>query len=164
MKEKVVNVAIVAFIITTLLSFAVADDNLNSTEHQHYISKTYASAPASATHTAKNEVIDGVSIFITKINDGDNQSSNYKYVRVYLYGGNSETAWISDADTNKNCFLSGLGTREARIKLSKQHYYEFFTGSIANNGLVMTFYGNSTNVDAYAYIREGLNEDVSTSY
>ncbi len=163
MKEKVVNVAIVAFIITTLLSFAVADDNLNSTEHQHYISKTYASAPASATHTAKNEVINAVSIFVTKINDGDNKKSDYKYIRVYLYGGNSETAWYANEAT-QSYFLSEISTRTARVKILKQNYYEFWTGTEANNGLVMTFYGNSTNVDAYAYIREGLNEYISTDY
>ncbi|MGN0165506.1 MAG: hypothetical protein ACI39R_04930 [Lachnospiraceae bacterium] len=160
MKEKIVNTIIVIFILATLSSFAFADDNLNSSLHRHYISKTYASAPASATHTAKNEVIDGISIFITKINDGDDKTSDYNYIRMYLHGGNDTTNWIG----NSSAFVSGYGQRTCTLKLAKRTYYEFFTGSIANNGLVMTYYGNSSSLDAYAYIREGLNEDVSTSY
>ena len=99
MKEKVVNVAIVAFIITTLLNFAVADDNLNSTEHQHYISKTYASAPASATHTAKNEDITGISLFITKINDGDNKAIIKKVIKGCEYSEETEISVINIGGT-----------------------------------------------------------------
>lgn len=152
-----------AFIITTLLNFAVADDNLNSTEHQHYISKTYASAPASATHTAKNEDVTGISLFITKINDGDNKASDYNYIRMYLHGGSPTTAWLSNS-TPRAYFISGEGERTSVIRLAKYVYYEFYPEIEGTTSFVMTFYGNSTNVDAYAYIREKLNDKVSTSY
>lgn len=163
MKEKVVNMLIVAFICVTLLNPADAVHNLNSSTHRHYIAKTYASAPASATHTAKNEQIEGVSVYISKINNGDDEESDYKYIRMYLYGGTADTDWVSDSVTNQTCFLSGFGTREARVKLTKTHYYEFYTGESCNNNLVMTFYGNSTSADAYAYIKEGFVDSVSTT-
>lgn len=150
MKEKIVNLSIVLFIITTLIGPAFADHNLNSSIHRHYIAKTYQAS--SAAHNAKNEEYAGFRFYISKINDGNDKTSDYNYIRIRMQGGTTDTGWTS----NKACILTGEGERTATAKVKKETEYEFYTGFYKENGLVLYYYGNSSELDAYAYIRETL--------
>lgn len=157
-KKLGVTIITVGYILGSMAGSVFASDTTNMSTHKHYVSKTVSSTPSD---TVKNEVVDGISFYITKINNASDQSSSYKKIRVYLTGS-SDTIWTVDTGSQyAPAVLSNTGST-AKIVLTKNKYYEIFTASTRSNTVSIYYYGNDSTKAAYVYIREGVNAQVST--
>lgn len=154
LKKLLVTLSVCAYVLIGTVVPVLAKDTFSSAEHRHYVPKTCSST---ASDSVTNEVVDGISFYITKINNGSDKSSNYNYIRLKLVGS-SDTIWTVDT-AYKGYILTNSGTT-VTLKLPKQKYFEIFTASTANNNVYAYYYGNSSSLDAYVYIREGVNEEV----
>lgn len=153
-----VTIMTVGYILGSMAGSVFASDTTSMSTHRHYVPKTVSSTPSD---TVKNEVVDGISFYITKINNGSDKTSSYKKIRAYLTGS-SDTIWTVDAGSKyAPTVLNTIGAT-TNIAMTKNKYYEIFTASTISNTVSIYYYGNDSTKDAYVYIREGVNAKVST--
>lgn len=157
-KKILVTVITVGFVLGHITGVIYAADTTSKTEHPHYVAKT---CPTSANDTVDNQVVDGISFYITKINNGKDESSSYKKIRVKLTAS-SDSIWTPGKGFTGNSILSKTDT-VIYFVMEKNRYYEIFTASTIDNTVGIYYYGNDPLKDAYVYIREGVNEEVSTN-
>ena len=158
-KKIGVTVMTVGYILGSMVGATFASDTTSMTEHRHYVSKTVSSTPSD---TVKNEVVDGISFYITKINNGKDATSSYKKIRAYLTASN-DTIWTVDIGSPYAPTVLNNSGSTVNIVMTKNKYYEIFTASVINNNVSIYYYGNDSTKDAYVYIREGVNAQVSTN-
>lgn len=156
LKSIMVTICVIGYLGVNMLTPVFASISFSSKEHSHYAPKKCDYA---ADETVTNDVVDGISFYITKINNANDKSSSYKRIRAYLVG-NSDTVWIGTSAWGPS-IASGSGNA-VHIIMQKGRYYEIFTGNTANNNVTISYYGNDSTKAAYVYIREGVNEAVST--
>lgn len=157
-KKILVTVITVGFVLGHITGVIYAADTTSKTEHKHYVAKT---CPTSANDTVDNQVVDGISFYITKINDGKDKSSSYRQIRVKLTAS-SDSIWTPGSGFTGTSVLSNTGT-VINFVMAKNQYYEIYTASTINNTVGIYYYGNDPSKDAYVYIREGVNEEVPTN-
>ena len=158
-KRTIVSIVTVGYILGSMIIPTFATDTTSTSTHKHYVPKTLSST---ASDTVTNEVVDGISFYITKINNANDATSSYNYIRAYLTGS-SDTIWTVDTGSSyAPTVLSNTGTT-VKIKLKKNQYYEIFTASTKSNNVSIYYYGNDSTKNAYVYIREGVNCAVSTN-
>ncbi len=143
------------YILVCTVQPVFAVNTFSSSMHSHYVPMECSSMRS---EIITNEVVDGISFKILKINNGDNEESNYKYIKVKLVGSD-DTQWIVGGG-DKPTVISGKGSSTMIIRIEKLKTYEVLTASTLNNTIKVYYYGNNSFLDAYVYIQEGINETI----
>lgn len=160
-KRVVAAILAMVMILGGSASYVYASSTTSTSQHKHYIPKTNS---GTASDIIRNERVVLVGFKINKINNANNQSSNYQKVKMSFlqYDNNGAGMWklgtgFSSDGFNNN--ITGEATKYISFTVKKEVYYEVATGLMNDQvtTCALNYYGNDPDLAAYAYMWEDWN-------
>lgn len=152
-KKRIVAALTLGYLACSMISPVFAYGSFNPVTHSHYVPATYDGEPD---ELVTGRVVDGISFYITKINNENDDESNYTTIRACLIA-KSTTMWYAEGKTAPK-FISGKGSNIAHIAMSIGKKYTVYTADFNVNTVSVAYYGNSSSKDAYVYIQESFTD------